>query len=103
MSVNIANLQQQVNSAQDKLDEASALVRQRQAEHQHAVNGENIARGIRDRGMHRDDLAQRYDVARTEQYAALDALREAQRDENARQRVLEAAQARLQAAQAYGH
>jgi hypothetical protein len=53
--------------------------------------------------MHRDDLAQRYDVARTEQYAALDALREAQRDENARQRVLEAAQARLQAAQAYGH
>jgi multidrug resistance efflux pump len=102
MSADAANIQLQVNNAQARLNQASALVRQRRAEHQRAVSGEYHARGIRDRGLHRDDLAQQYDVARDELHAAEDALHNAEEDEYKCQMELDDATARFQAALAEG-
>lgn len=71
-----------------------------QAEYNEAVQLEITARGIRDRGLHADNLARQYDNARDEMYAARDALHAAQREERDAERAVQVARNNYMRAQA---
>lgn len=95
-----AALLNDVERAHSSLLNARALVQQRQHEHQWALDGENIARGIRDRNRNREDLEDQYYTARNEQLDARDRLRQAEQEENRKQQEHDDAVRALNAFQA---
>lgn len=78
--------QRECTRLQSVLNHAQMLVREKRAAHEKASGYEDEARRIRDRDRTRDELADRYDMARDEQRRAADQLRQAERDEVAAQR-----------------